>query len=291
MKLRPELVPKPLFGFSAYRLLGRGAKWKAIRQDALRATRNRCSVCGAGGKGLSCHECWDYDDERRRATLTALVIHCPDCDMATHMGRAVQHGQEEAAVAQLCKVNGCAPDGARKLFAEAMKVWRHRSGYDWTTFVTDTLLTRYPALSVLHNKKVVNTLRPSEERVPFFLWAYARRTGYPAPTERSGKWLVYVPRSDVDEVWPKIREALDAGKLGECTKVSTARPNPNSPGPRRHVICVYTYDSDDVQDVKRVRASLRELGFVGRLSYKPDADTRAGRYKNRGHRGISKYLE
>jgi len=57
------------------------------------------------------------------------------------------------------------------------------------------------------------------------------------------------------------------------------------------VICVYTYDSDDVQDVKRVRASLRELGFVGRLSYKPDADTHAGRYKNRGHRGISKYLE
>lgn len=291
MKLRPELVPKPLFGISAYRLLGRGAEWKAIRLDTLRASGNRCSVCGTGGKGLTCHESWDYDDQQRHATLVALVIHCPDCDTATHMGRAVQHGLEGVAIAQLCLVNGCTEDSARKQFKEAMAVWRRRSGHDWTTFVTDSLLTRHPALAVLHNKEVVNTFRPSEEQSPFFLWAYADRTAYPAPTQRSGKWLIFVPRNDVDAVWPKIREAVKHGKLGACAKVSTARPNPNSPDPHRHVVCVYTYDSEDVKDVRRIRTSLRELGFVSRLSYKTDAATEAGRYRAKGHRNFSKYSE
>jgi hypothetical protein len=99
----------------------------------------------------------------------------------------------------------------------------------------------------------------SEERAPFFLWAYARGIDYPAQTERGGKFLLFVNRDDVDEVWPKIREALDTGRLGECAKVSTARPNPNSSDPKRQVICVYTYDSEDAKDRRRVLASLRKL--------------------------------
>src|SRR5687767_12446998 len=106
MKLRPELVPKSLWGISGHRLLG-DAKWKAIRLDALRASINRCSVCEAAAKRLTCHEHWDYDDKKRIATLTALVVHCPNCDTATHMGRAVQHGLKQVAIDQLCLVNGC----------------------------------------------------------------------------------------------------------------------------------------------------------------------------------------
>jgi hypothetical protein len=288
MKLQPELVPKPLWGISAYRLLGRNAKWRAIRQDALRASGNQCSVCGTGGKGLTCHESWNYDDKRRTATLTAFIIHCPDCDAATHMGRAVQHGFEDVAIAQLCRVNECSADAVRAALRDAMKLWRQRSGYDWTTLVRDELRTFYPALAVLHEREVINTLQPSEETTPFFLWAFARGIRYPAPTKRSGKWLLFVPKADVDEVWPRLREALDTGRLGACAKVSTARPNLNSPDPKRHVICVYTYDSKDIKDKNRVLASLRELGFKGSIPYKTDEDTRAGHYKVRGHRKISK---
>ena len=73
--------------------------------------------------------------------------------------------------------------------------------------------------------------------------------------------------------------------------MSTARPNPNSGGPRKHVICVYTYDSEDKEDVMRVRASLRELGFVTPIAYKTDEATLEGRYEVKGHRRISKYYE
>jgi hypothetical protein len=156
MNLRPELVPKPLWGISAYRLLGRNATWKAIRQDALRSTGNCCSLCGTGGKGLTCHERWDYDDSRRTATLAAFAVHCPACDSATHMGRAEKHGRKQMAIDQLCRVNGCSATEAEKLFTDAKKVWSVRSGYDWMMFVAADLLTRYPALSVLQNREVIN---------------------------------------------------------------------------------------------------------------------------------------
>jgi hypothetical protein len=289
MKLQPELVPKPLWGISGNRLLSI-EKWKAIREDTVTLVGNQCSVCGSNGNGLECHERWSYDDKKLTATLGRLVMLCPSCHTATHMGRAVRHGLKNTAVAQLCRVNGCSATEAEGLFKDAMKVWRQRSGHDWTTLVSDDLRTRYPALSVLHKREVINTLQPSKETAPFFLWAFARDVRYPAPTKRSGKWLIFVPRTEVNEVWPKIREALNAGRLGACAKVSTARPNPDSPDPSRHVICVYTYDSDDAADVNRVRASLRELGCIRGLNYKTDADTEAGRYKVRGHDRISKYL-
>jgi len=47
------------------------------------------------------------------------------------------------------------------------------------------------------------------------------------------------------------------------------------------VINVYTYDWTDEEDVMRVRAALRRLGFKGKLTYKSDEDTRARKYHDR----------
>jgi len=82
------------------------------------------------------------------------------------------------------------------------------------------------------------------------------RVQYPGHTERGGKWLLFVHREEVNEVWERICDALTSGRLGSYAKVSTARPNPNSADSRKHVICVYTYDSEDREDVMRIRASL-----------------------------------
>ncbi len=59
--------------------------------------------------------------------------------------------------------------------------------------------------------------------------------------------------------------------------------------PGRHVICVYTYDWTDFEDVTRVRNELMILGFTQKLGYKTDADTLSGKYVVRGHRNICKY--
>jgi hypothetical protein len=97
--------------------------------------------------------------------------------------------------------------------------------------------------------------------------------------------------AEIDEVWLKIKDATEKGLLGGSAKATTAMTNPNATKSDTKVICVYTYDATDEEDVRRVRRALRELGIVAKIPYKTDNDTRAGKYANRGHTRISKYDE
>jgi hypothetical protein len=133
--------------------------------------------------------------------------------------------------------------------------------------------------------------KPSE--VSDVSWLYARRKadGYPVNSPRGGKWLVFVKLAHVDAVWEKVKAATEQGLLGGSSKAATMKPNPNATNPDTKVICVYTYDWADEEDVRRVREKLRELGIVARIPYKADADSRAGDYAHRGDKRISKYYE
>ena len=124
-------------------------------------------------------------------------------------------------------------------------------------------------------------------------WLYAERTedDYPDASQRSGKYLLFVPVGSIDEVWKKIRAATDQGLLGRSSKVATARPNPNSKSDRVRVICVYTYDGEDEPDRLRVREELRKLGFEAKIPYKFDSQTMAGEYATDGKRRVCKYYE
>jgi hypothetical protein len=92
----------------------------------------------------------------------------------------------------------------------------------------------------------------------------------------TGKWLLYVPAEEIDERWPVIAGATIAGQLGIGAKVSTAAHPSTADG--KHVICVYTADCQDREDVTQVLTMLRALGYGDRLSYKEDGATFAGRY-------------
>ncbi len=141
-------------------------------------------------------------------------------------------------------------------------------------------------------KDTVDTRQPSHVTDDYWIYAYRQQGAYPeAAEEGSGKWMVFVPRDKIDGVWNTIAEAIRQGKLGDSAKVSTARPNRNAINSNEHVICVYTYDYRDVEDVKRIRATLREMGIVWKIPYKTDAATYAGQYRVRGHTRISTYYE
>lgn len=51
--------------------------------------------------------------------------------------------------------------------------------------------------------------------------------------------------------------------------------NPSA-NPSEHVICVYSYDYSDENDVKRIRQALYKIGIDQPLGYKTDEDTAAG---------------
>ena len=146
-------------------------------------------------------------------------------------------------------------------------------------------------------RKAYAHVPPSVDRKPSEVtdsyWIYAeRKTGfYPSATENVGKWLVFVPLCQIDEVWQKIKVATQKGKLGNATKAATARPNPLAARPDSKVICVYTYDWTDEADVRRIRQELRKLGITSRIPYKTDKDTLAGKYASKGYKRIYKYLE
>ncbi len=125
---------------------------------------------------------------------------------------------------------------------------------------------------------------------PWWLWAFrSKKAGsYPDHAERGGKWLIFVSENNAEVVWKKISDATIRGLLGSTAKMSTSAASAGKSG---RVICVYTYDYEDSADVNRVRAALRELGVTGKIPYKADADTIAGRYAGKGVGNIGKRFE
>ncbi len=128
---------------------------------------------------------------------------------------------------------------------------------------------------------------PTDPAVRSKVWIHAFRaaTGsYPDDTDRSGKWLVFLPADEIDAFWARVREAIQSGRLGDQAKVATRAKKDLRDGVGKHVVCIYTYDHDDRADVWRIRAELRELGVTWRIYYKADEATMNGRYAAPGQR-------
>ncbi|KAK4161124.1 hypothetical protein QBC43DRAFT_244120 [Cladorrhinum sp. PSN259] len=99
---------------------------------------------------------------------------------------------------------------------------------------------------------------------------------------KAGKWMLLPPLPSVDETWSKVCHAVDSDLLGPQAKVSTSGITPKDP---LRLICVYTSDFTDLQDVKRVLFRLRDLGLVNKdmwrgipIAYKCDAYTHLSIY-------------
>ena len=101
--------------------------------------------------------------------------------------------------------------------------------------------------------------------------------------ELAGKWLVFLPADEVDDLWRRVRNATAAGELGISAKVSTAKPNPDARDDR-YVIYAYTADWQDEPEVMRVREALRALGVADRIGYKRNLETFRGEYSKKGKR-------
>ena len=124
-------------------------------------------------------------------------------------------------------------------------------------------------------------LTPSENTRDY--WIYGEFVGEGCYEDRQtyvGKWLIFVPRESVDEVWERIRQATEIGGLGIASKVSTSRPSGYKSAD--HVICVYTHDFRDKANAGEVLKGLRRIGIKGKLYYKSDQATLSGVYTTEG---------
>jgi len=122
-------------------------------------------------------------------------------------------------------------------------------------------------------------------------WVYAQRKvgTYPEHTSRGGKWLIFVGSRYLSRIWRQIKIAVEEGRLGGSAKVP--RHGSRAQNQSNGVICVYTYDWKDCEDVKRIRDALRKIGIVRKISYKTDEDTERGIYGTNSTEKISTYYE
>ena len=135
-------------------------------------------------------------------------------------------------------------------------------------------------------------MKPSKTVDSYWVWASSKEVNIDKINiTKVGKWLIFVPVVDLDSKWELIKRMTQDGHLGPLSKASTAKPNPNARDVNIKVICVYTANWTDKEDVMRVRNALREVGFTDKLSYKSDEDTRLGKYSKNGDRGFAKYYE
>ena len=133
--------------------------------------------------------------------------------------------------------------------------------------------------------------KPSKIKSKFWLHAEIKKGIYKPYSEKSGKWLLFIPREQIDQTWAVIKKYTEDGRLSGEAKVSTAKKNPNAIRENVHVICIYTYDWEDKEDVMRIGVELRKLDFTKPISYKTDGDTLAEKYLYKGDKKISKYFE
>ena len=117
---------------------------------------------------------------------------------------------------------------------------------------------------------------PSEVTHAAFIAATYKGNNPQPEAKRVGKWLFFVAEKYIDDTWRNVKKAVEDGKLWKHAKVSTAWRSKGSV----YVICVYTYDCDDENDVMKIRDHLREMGFKRAASYKSDEQTIAGIYSD-----------
>ncbi|KAJ7357824.1 hypothetical protein OS493_022634 [Desmophyllum pertusum] len=92
---------------------------------------------------------------------------------------------------------------------------------------------------------------------------------------KSGKWLIYSKSARIDAIWKSVATAVVSGRLGTAAKVSTRYPKEST-----HVICVYTEDFTNEEQVRAVEKGLKEVGVTAQMLYKPDIYTTLGIYRN-----------
>lgn len=94
--------------------------------------------------------------------------------------------------------------------------------------------------------------------------------------------MLFPKPEDVNGVWKLVAEAVTDGRLGDTAKVAPADPPDHFSTAQKqqanHLICVYTKDFSDLDDVRRVLEELIELGLApraadGAIYYKTDAYT------------------
>ena len=101
---------------------------------------------------------------------------------------------------------------------------------------------------------ITKKLTPDRKKLETDIYAAAREKGI-----KSGKWMLFPPADKVDEIWALVANAVADGEMGHAAKVAV---DDGSGDNKARLICLYTEDHANKDDVKRVLERLVGLGLV-----------------------------
>jgi hypothetical protein len=121
--------------------------------------------------------------------------------------------------------------------------------------------------------------KPSKCKKVYWIYATRKFGIYPESTPESGKFLIFCPPNEINDIWSKIKDLTERGLLGDASKVSTKIAYKIRKHQKKtfdqHVICVYTYSDLDTIDKDKIKQNI--FGIVGHhnIHYKTNKQTLA----------------
>lgn len=73
------------------------------------------------------------------------------------------------------------------------------------------------------------------------------------------KWMLFIEPAFVNEVWATVARATVKNELGIAAKVA---PRAEKGSPKERLVCIYTYDFSDRDDIARVLGRMKQLDLV-----------------------------
>lgn len=70
--------------------------------------------------------------------------------------------------------------------------------------------------------------------------------------------MIFAKHAEVDLVWGAIAKAVANNDLGIAAKVAPDEGDPR----KERLICIYTYDFTDIEDITRVAKRLKNIGVL-----------------------------
>lgn len=117
-------------------------------------------------------------------------------------------------------------------------------------------------------------LTPLRKQAETDIYAAAKEKGH-----TSGKWMLFPTPDDVNRIWSLVGTATANGELGHAAKVATDDGGSGNAATSR-LVCVYTEDFLDMEDVRRVLGRLVHMGLVMKKQRKgPMGEERGIYYK------------
>lgn len=115
---------------------------------------------------------------------------------------------------------------------------------------------------------------PSQETNRFWLFANNSNDRRRIDPNLTGKLMLFIKKEQLDNTWLIIKDATEKGLLSYNSKCSTAKENPNKIDDVHGLICVYTPDCNDIDEIKSVEKTVRRLvKYQGPIYYKTDVQT------------------